>query len=206
MVWNDELKREIPEGWEVKPLGKAINIIRGSSPRPIEDFLSDKGMPWVKISDATKSDSRFIIETKQFIIEAGVPNGRSVYPNTLILSNSASPAIPRIMKINASVHDGWLVIDKYSGGLTPEFMFHYFEYERPRILCLGSGSIFKNLKTDYLKDLKFIQPSKTVLDELSPQFKSISETIYSKTIENQKLTELRDWLLPMLMIGQVKVN
>jgi len=206
MVWNEELKREIPEGWEVKPLGKAINIIRGSSPRPIEDFLSHKGMPWVKISDATKSDSRFIIETKQFIIEEGVPNGRSVYPNTLILSNSASPAIPRIMKINASVHDGWLVIDKYSGGLTPEFMFHYFEYERPRIICLGSGSIFKNLKTDYLKDLKFIQPSKTVLDELSPQFKSISETIYSKTIENQKLTELRDWLLPMLMIGQVKVN
>ncbi len=206
MVWNTELNREIPEGWKVKSLGKAINIIRGASPRPIDDFLSDEGMPWVKISDATKSNNRFIIETKQFIVEEGVSKSRNVFPNTLILSNSASPAIPRIMKIDACVHDGWLVIDKYSGGLTPEFMFHYFEYERPRIICLGSGSIFKNLKTDYLKDLKFIVPPELILNALTPSFKTISEMIYTKTLENQQLSSLRDWLLPMLMNGQVKVK
>ena len=154
MVWNEELRREIPEGWEVKDLGEAINIIRGASPRPIDDFLSSAGVPWIKISDATKTDNRFIIETKQFIIHEGALNSRCVSPNTLILSNSASPAIPRLAKINACVHDGWLVIDKYLGGLTPEFMYHFFEYERPRIICLGSGSIFKNLKTDYLKEFK----------------------------------------------------
>ncbi len=110
------------------------------------------------------------------------------------------------MKIEACVHDGWLIIDEYTGGLTPEFMFHYFEYERPRIVCLGSGSIFKNLKTDYLKKLKFILPSKPILDKLTPKFKAISETIYTKTKENQQLAELRDWLLPMLMNGQVKVG
>jgi type I restriction enzyme S subunit len=206
MVWNEELKREIPEGWEVKKLGKAIKIVRGASPRPIDDFLSNEGMPWVKISDATKSDNRFVVETKQFIIQDGVSCSRSVFPNTLILSNSASPCIPRIMKIRACVHDGWLIIEEYTEGLTPEFMFHYFEYERPRIICLGSGSIFKNLKTDYLKDLKFILPHKSVLDQITPMFKTISESIFNKTLENQTLAELRDWLLPMLMNGQVKVE
>ena len=206
MVWDNELKRVIPIGWTVKNLGKVIKITRGASPRPINEYLANTGTPWVKISDATKTDNRFIIETKQFIIEDGVSGSRSVFPNSLILSNSASPAIPRIMKINACVHDGWLIIEDYSDGLTPEVMFHFFEYERPRILSLGSGSIFKNLKTEYLKDFKFINPPKLILDQITPQFKTISESIYKRTLENQKLSSLRDWLLPMLMNGQVKVN
>ena len=205
MVWNEELKRDIPNGWKVDNLGKVVQIIRGASPRPIDDYLSKSGIPWLKISDATATNNRFITTTKQFIIEEGVSKSRPVKPNTLILSNSATPAIPRIMKINACVHDGWLIINDYTAGLTQEFMFHYFEYERPRIICLGNGSIFQNLKTDYIKNLKIILPPESVLNKLTPQFKTISEKIYLKTIENQTLAELRDWLLPMLMNGQVQV-
>jgi type I restriction enzyme S subunit len=177
-----------------------------ASPRPIDDYLSDKGMPWVKISDATATDNRFITQTKQFIIEEGISKSRNLKIDTLILSNSASPAIPRITKIETCVHDGWLIIDDYTHGLTKEFMLHYFEQERPRILNMGTGSIFKNLKTEYIKDLNILLPPVSFLEKLCPQLKTISETVYSRTKESQTLTELRDWLLPMLMNGQVKVN
>lgn len=206
MVWNDALKREIPLGWEVKKLGDVLKIVRGASPRPIDDFLSTEGMPWIKISDATAADNRFITQTKQFIIEEGISKSRLLQPDTLILSNSASPAIPRITKIESCVHDGWLIIDEYTHGLTKEFMYHYFEYERPRIINLGSGSIFKNLKTEYIKGLNFLIPPVSVLEMITPEFKTISENIYVKTKESQTLTELRDWLLPMLMNGQVRVG
>ncbi|MFM6248123.1 MAG: hypothetical protein ACKPEQ_03050, partial [Dolichospermum sp.] len=76
MVYNQELKREIPAGWEVKLLGEVLTIVRGSSPRPIDNFLSDNGLPWIKISDATSSNNRFIFETKQFILEEGIPYTR----------------------------------------------------------------------------------------------------------------------------------
>lgn len=206
MVWNEELKREIPEGWEVKRLEEVVKIVRGASPRPIDDFLSNEGMPWIKISDATATINRFITETKQFIISEGISKSRFLEKDTLILSNSASPAIPRITKIKSCVHDGWLIIDNYSHGLTKEFMFHFFDYERPRILNMGSGSIFKNLKTDYLKDFKIVLPPNHLLNQSTPQLKIISDTIYLKTKENQTLTQLRDWLLPMLMNGQVSVE
>lgn len=206
MVYNEVLKREIPEGWEVKNLGQVLKIVRGASPRPIDDFLSVEGLPWIKISDATSSDNRFIFSTKQYIKEEGLPYTRCIMPNTLILSNSATPALPRIVKIKAGVHDGWLVILEYSKGLTPEFMYHYFEYERPRILCFGNGSIFKNLKTDYIKDIKIALPSKAILDNANTKFKVISESIYINTKKNQQLTQLRDWLLPMLMNGQVRIK
>lgn len=206
MIWNEVLKRDIPQDWEVKKIGEVLKIVRGASPRPIDDYLSDEGMPWVKISDATATDNRFITKTKQFIIKEGISKSRLLPIGTLILSNSASPAIPRITKIETCVHDGWLIIDDYSHGLTKEFMLHYFEQERPRILNMGTGSIFKNLKTEYIKDLNILLPPVHVLDMITPQLKTISETIYNRTKESQTLTELRDWLLPMLMNGQVKVE
>jgi type I restriction enzyme S subunit len=206
MVWNETLKRDIPIRWKVKKIEEVLKITRGASPRPIEEYLSEKGMPWVKISDATATDNRFITKTKQYIIEKGISKSRPLQIDTLILSNSASPAIPRIMKIEACVHDGWLIIDNYTHGITKEFMFHYFEQERPRIVNMGNGSIFKNLKTDYIKELNILLPPENLLKALLPQLETISETVYLRTKENQKLTELRDWLLPMLMNGQVKVG
>ena len=68
MVWNEDLKREIPEDWEVKRLENVIKVNRGGSPRPIDEFLSDIGLHWLKISDATVSSSPFILDTKEFII------------------------------------------------------------------------------------------------------------------------------------------
>ena len=206
MIYNKECDRAIPAGWEVKRLGEILTIVRGASPRPIDDFLSEKGLPWIKISDATSSNNRFITETKQFIIEKGIPNTRHIQPDTLILSNSATLGLPRIVKISAGVHDGWLIISNYTNGLTQEFMYHYFSYEYLRIVCLGNGSIFKNLKTDYVKGLKIVLPPKYLLDKASAKFKAISELIYARTKENQQLTQLRDWLLPMLMNGQISIK
>lgn len=206
MVYNQDLKREIPVGWEVKLLEEVLTIVRGSSPRPIDNFLSDNGLPWIKISDATSSNNRFIFETKQFILEEGIPYTRNIPPDTLILSNSATPGLPRIVKISAGVHDGWLIIMNYKKGLTQEFMYHYFSFEQRRVVSFGSGSIFKNLKTDYIKNLKIALPPKLILEKVSPKFKAISELISIKSQENQQLTQLRDWLLPMLMNGQITIK
>lgn len=206
MIYNEELKREIPEGWEVKELCEVLTVTRGASPRPIENYLSNEGLPWVKISDATKSNNRFILDTKQFIKASGKSKTRVLKPGSLILSNSASPAIPRIVKIQAGIHDGWLLINNLKHSLSEEFMFHYFTYERPRIINLGSGSIFKNLKTDYVKSLKIVLPPENILNEAQKQFCNISEKVYVNTKQNQELAQLRDWLLPMLMNGQVRVS
>ena len=85
-------------------------------------------------------------------------------------------------------------------------MYNYFISERPKILNLGSGSIFKNLKSDYIKSLKLVLPDQLILCKANEKFMNLSEKIYINTLENKKLTELRVWLLPMLMNGQVKVE
>lgn len=206
MVWNEELKREIPEGWEVNRLEECMRIVRGASPRPIDDFMSSTGAPWIKISDATSIDHWFIIETKEFIKEEGVKHSRELQPGTLILSNSASPGIPRIVQIRSCVHDGWLIVDSFKHGLYNEFMLFFFENFRSKILNMGSGSIFKNLKTEYIKDLRITLPPKDLLNSTQDVFKNIASQILNNVQQNQQLASLRDWLLPMLMNGQVKVG
>jgi len=85
-------------------------------------------------------------------------------------------------------------------------MYHFFKHERLRLISLGTGSIFKNLKTDYLKKFKIVLPSKDTIDKSTSLLKNFNELIYKRSKENQELTALRDWLLPMLMNGQVKVK
>ncbi|HFI0621257.1 TPA: restriction endonuclease subunit S [Streptococcus suis] len=206
MVYNDQLKREIPEGWGVKQLGEICNIFRGSSPRPIDDFIANKGIPWVKISDVTSLKTPFLLTTKDFILPEGKEKSRFLAPGTLILSNSASPGIPKIVQLDCCVHDGWLIIDNIEGNFSKELLYYYFQDLKKNLVNLGNGSIFKNLKTEYVKELLTIIP----LEELLISYNSYCKNIFSQILtfekQNQELTQLRDWLLPMLMNGQVKVD
>ncbi|HEM3707219.1 TPA: restriction endonuclease subunit S [Streptococcus suis] len=194
----------IPKGWEVKKVEQVTKIIRGASPRPIQDFIRDEGIPWVKISDASSSNTRFISSTKEFIKEEGRKKSREVKVGTLILSNSATPGIPMIMKIDACVHDGWLIFDEFRE-VTKEYMFHFLTENRIGILSLSNGSVFRNLKTDILKNYKIIIPSRDVVVRVDNIFKSINNSI--DNIENQitTLTKIRDGLLTKLMSGEIRV-
>lgn len=198
MVFNEELEKEIPEGWEVGILKDYVTINRGASPRPIEDYItnSDQDMPWVKIFDATAEKTDFLLGTKQFISNSGVKKSRIVEVGDLILSNSASPGLPRIMDIKACVHDGWLIFNDYKK-IDKYYLIEYFKYNKQGILSEGNGSVFKNLKTDILKEYKVI-----INEEISKLFSNEVSKIYdlikNNSIKLQKLTQLQSLLLSRL--------
>lgn len=70
---------------------------------------------------------------------------------------------------------------------------------------LGSGSIFKNLKTEYIKELDLIIPNKETLENAKTIFSDVFKKIKNTQKQNHHLIQLRDFLLPMLMNGQVSV-
>ena len=207
MVWNKKLKREIPQGWDSSMLQSICTIKRGASPRPIDDFMdeSHKGMPWVKISDATNSNSPFMTTIKEHIILDGVPKSVKVIPNTLIVSNSATPGIPKFIQIEACVHDGWLVLTDYQE-IYKYYLYYVIKMIRHNLLHIASGSIFKNLKTDYLKEFICITPSTEILSKYHNLVKPIMQEILLLQRDTEVLTKQRDELLPLLMNGQASVN
>ena len=130
------------------------DIRRGASPRPIKNYIVDSydnSLPWVKIADATKDSSRYIYDTKERVSLEGSKKSVEVLPGDLILSNSATPGLPKFMKIKACIHDGWLLLRNFKN-VRKEFLYYILLLNRQKLLQLSNGSVFNNLKTDIVKN------------------------------------------------------
>ena len=200
---DSELGR-IPEGWVCKKLKDFVEIKRGSSPRPIQDYLSGSGYNWLKISDATSESSPFIFNIKEHIKKSGISQTVYLVAGELVLSNSATPGIPKFLDVNTCIHDGWLWFS--NSKLSYEFLYLFFLHKRRDFISLGNGSVFTNLKTDIVKDALFVYPNKAVMDEFDKITKTIFENIKIRSRESQRLTQLRDALLPKLMSGELTIS
>lgn len=196
---------EIPEGWNCLELQKLVTVKRGGSPRPIQDFIVEKGIPWVKISDATGTDSPFMLKTKEFIKEEGLSKTVYLKKGSLILSNSATPGLPKFLDLDACIHDGWLYFPRITV-INQNYMYLLFIHLKRKIVQQGSGSVFTNLKTDILKEQLLAVAPKNILFQFSEANDKLFEKIKENTNEIQSLTQLRDTLLPKLMSGELRVN
>ena len=196
--------RQVPKTWINGVLGNFVEIKRGGSPRPIQNFLSDSGFHWLKISDATGITSPFINEIKEYIIEAGLKKTVYLKSGSLVLSNSATPGLPKILDIDTCIHDGWLYFP--SSKFSNEYLYLYFKHIRDNLIALGNGSVFTNLKTDILKNYPTCLPTEDVLKKFDGLVQPIFSMILSKTREIKRLAEIRDMLLPKLMSGELDVS
>ena len=168
--------------WKEVRLGDVCSIQRGASPRPIQKFISKEGMPWVKIADATGISSRYISSTSEYIIKEGISKSRIVHPGDLIVSNSATPGLPKFMAIEACVHDGWLIIRDLDG-IDKVFLYYVFINIRRRLSNQANGSVFMNLKTDIVKDFVIKLP---MLDD-QRRIASILSSLDQKIELNNKI-------------------
>lgn len=195
---------KMPDDWKVGKLGDFIEIKRGGSPRPIQEYLVPNGLNWLKISDATTETSPYILEIKEHIKPEGLNKTVFLKKGSLVLSNSATPGIPKFLDIDTCIHDGWLYFP--NSLFSNEYLFLLFNHIRKDLISLGNGSVFTNLKTDILKNFEAILPAKEVLRRFDSIISSIFISIKYNREEIATLTTLRDMLLPKLMSGEIDVS
>ncbi len=193
-----------PADWEKAPLGSFVEIKRGGSPRPIQDYLSDSGFRWLKISDVTSLNSPFILEIKEHIKEEGLKKTVLLKAGELVLSNSATPGIPKILDVDSCIHDGWLYFPKSE--LSKYYLYLFFKHIRKELVVLGNGSVFTNLKTDILKAYPVIKADVVTLKEFDSLVAPLFDAILNADRENLKLKAIRDAMLPKLMNGEIKID
>ena len=193
-----------PSGWTNAPLGSFVEIKRGGSPRPIQNFLSDSGFRWLKISDVTSLSSPFVLEIKEHIKEEGLRKTVFLHAGELVLSNSATPGIPKILDVDTCIHDGWLYFPKSE--LSKYYLYLFFKRIRQELVSLGNGSVFTNLKTDILKAFPVTKADETTLKEFDALVAPLFDAMLNADRENFKLAVMRDSLLPKLMSGEIDVS
>lgn len=193
-----------PSEWINAPLGSFVEIKRGGSPRPIQDYLSDTGLRWLKISDVTSLNSPFVLEIKEHIKEEGIKKTVFLNAGELVLSNSATPGIPKMLDVDTCIHDGWLYFPKSE--LSKYYLYLFFKHIRKELVALGNGSVFTNLKTDILKAFPATKADASTLKAFDDLVAPLFNAMLNADRENSKLIAMRDALLPKLMSGELDVS
>ena len=157
----DEVPFEIPESWEWVRLGAVLEIARGGSPRPIQQYLTTEpdGINWIKIGDTDKG-GKYIYKTKEKIRPEGVVKSRMVHSGDFLLTNSMSFGRPYILKTDGCIHDGWLVLSNRFECYSVDFLYYIlsspFAYYQ---FCNSvSGAVVKNLNSDKVANALFPLP------------------------------------------------
>ena len=213
MVYNAELKREVPAGWEVEALGDHLTIERGISYSSPE--IGGQGTPMINLNSFSL-DGRYKVEGVKYFngtvqpvkhLEPGdlMIAATDVTRNAFIIGKSF--LLPDIFEgpVVASTDIAKVVV----GPKLNKFVLHMLfnsDYYHQYIKGFASGTLVLHLDVNGIKWFKMpIPPLDLQLD-----YQAIKEPIEKKLsqimIENQELTTLRDWLLPMLMNGQVTLG
>ena len=176
--------------WEQRKFSELVQIERGGSPRPIDDFITDapNGLNWVKIGDAP-TQGNYITKTAEKIRPEGLSKTREVHPGDLILSNSMSFGKPYIMGIDGCIHDGWLLIRNTYGVFDLTFLCHLLG--TPQMLSqyrsLAAGSTVNNLNKELVGNTVVTIPSITEQRVLGDYLEQLDNLI---TLHQRKCANL----------------
>ncbi len=178
--------------WEIDQLGQLSEIVRGGSPRPIQEYLtpSDDGLNWLKIADVSP-DSKYITGTKEKVIKEALSSTREVSAGDLILSNSMSFGRPYILKIKTCIHDGWIAIRKISNKTFEDYLYYFIlsEASQSYFDSNAAGAAVKNLNAEIIKLLPIHLPKdKKEQQKIASCLSSLDEVIAD---HSQKLELLK---------------
>ena len=158
---DDELPFEIPESWAWVRLGTVLEIARGGSPRPIQQYLTTEsnGVNWIKIGDADNG-GKYIYKTKEKICPEGVTKSRMVHSGDFLLTNSMSFGRPYILKTDGCIHDGWLVLSNRFECYSVDFLYYILSspFAYYQFCDSVSGAVVKNLNSDKVANALFPLP------------------------------------------------
>ena len=178
-------------------LGDVLKIVRGGSPRPINEYLTDSpdGLHWIKIGDVPP-DGKFIDRTAQRIKPSGLPKTRTVKPGDFILSNSMSFGRPYIVRIDGCIHDGWLSLSDVGGRWRTDYLYYLLRsYGVQSQFRQGAGgSTVKNLNTDIVSRVSVVHPSLEDQDSLLEQRASASSAVASVAKESDAVKAIKSAL------------
>ncbi|AXP37393.1 TPA: restriction endonuclease subunit S [Haemophilus influenzae] len=187
--------------WESRKLGEMADIVRGASPRPIQDpkwFDDNSDIGWLRISDVTIQNGR-IHYLEQKISKAGQGKTRVLEEPHLLLSIAASVGKPVINYVKTGVHDGFLVFKNPNFEL--EFMFQYLDSFLDTWQCYGQPGTQVNLNSDIVKNADFfIPPNPKEQTAIGNFFCQLDETIALQSAEVEKLNQLKKGLLAAMLV------
>ena len=186
--------------WEEKYIGELADIVRGASPRPIQDpkwFDLNSEIGWLRISDVTNQNGR-IHSLEQKISKLGQEKTRVLTEPHLLLSIAATVGKPVVNYVKTGVHDGFLIF--MNPKFDREFMFQWLEMFREKWNRYGQPGSQVNLNSDIVKNQKIRVPCMEEQQAIGAYFSNLDNLINSYQEKISQLETLKKKLLQDMFI------
>ena len=197
MVYNAKVKREIPEGWQDKQLCQIANITMGTS--PAGDSLNDFGDGIEFFQGSTDFGWQFPT-VRQYTTQPV----RMAKRGDILLSVRAPVGDLNVAHIDCCIGRGLAALNSKDG--FDGFLFYVMQYFKTVFDRRNSeGTTFGSITKDDLHSLPLACPTPDLLRKYNNVVSGYNQMVFTRSMENQQLAQLRNWLLPLLMNGQVTV-
>ena len=206
MVWNEKLKREIPQGWTAAKIKDVAQTYSGGTPTSTNSEYYDGGdIPWINSGEL---NNPIITSTTNYITEEGLNNSSAkLYPQNTVLVALYGATAGKVSLLSFEACSNQAVC-----GVIPQnkimttYIRYYLSSLYEHFITLSSGSARDNISQDTIKNTILPIPQEKILKEFSDAVAPIISKIIANQKEMETLTKQRDELLPLLMNGQAMLN
>lgn len=198
MEYNATLKREIPAGWAVNTLSQIANITMGQS--PAGESYNEDGIGTLFFQGST--DFGWLFPTPRQYTTSPT---RMAKKGDILLSVRAPVGDMNIANADCCIGRGLAALNSKSR--SDGFLFYVMKYFKQVFERRNAeGTTFGSMTKDDLHSLQVVCPEPGLLKRYDDIVSEYNKMIFTRSLENQDLIKLRDWLLPILMNGQVKIK
>ena len=206
MVYNPTLKREIPEGWEAGNVLKVGDLLGGGTPTKTKPEYWNGTIPFFTPSDSDKNI--FTVATVDYITEEGLKKSstRLFEKHTVFITARGSVGRLALNAVPMAMNQSCYAL-KAKDGISYSFLFFLTKELIHHLEVKASGSVFNSIVSNDIEFTNLALPKdRTIFDNFSAIAEPVFEKIEVAVKESKQLSSFRDWLLPMLMNGQVTVK
>lgn len=196
MIWDEELGQKIPDGWKSVPLSSVFEFEKGRIPNHIETApTTECDTPYLTI-DVVNAGAPSFCSSKNMILA----NGEVL----MVMDGAASSDV--YAGYNGAIGSTFAKCTIKNKSMSNQLLYVILRRYNKNFAKVNTGSTVPHANKDYILNFRIPLPNCAKLKDLSEKFVSILSLVYAAREENRELTSFRDFLLPMLMNGQVKIK
>ena len=204
MAYNATLKREIPSGWHDSNVLAVADLLGGGTPTKKKPHYWGGDIPFFTPTDADGSIFKF--STTDYITSEGLKGSSTKLFSKHTVFITARGSVGRLVLagVDMAMNQSCYAL-RAKAGISHVFLFFLAKELIHHLHVKSSGSVFDSIVSNDIELTQLAIPKSEVIEEFAAVVEPTFEKIANNTRENQQLAQLRDWLLPLLMNGQVTV-
>lgn len=203
MIWSEELKREIPNGWKVARLKDVTDIVLGGTPGTSVDEYWGGEFHWLNSGEVSNFP---VVDSELYVTQKGIEHSATkLMPKRTTIISITGNIRASILAIETCANQS--VVGVYETELLRcQYLYPIITGMLALYTAISTGNCQTHINKGTVEDTKIVIPTDEVLNAYYAKSEPLYKMIFSNSIQSKDLTELRDFLLPLLMNGQVRVE